>query len=927
MQWVAKLADFGRTDVAHAGGKAANLGELVRAGLPVPEGFVVTTGAYRHFVEQNDLGSRILSAAREASGEEQARMAARRISELFRSQGVDPDLRAEIVGAYERLGGPAVAVRSSATAEDLAEASFAGQQDSYLNVQGPAALLAAVVDCWASLWTSRALAYRQRQGIEPEGVSLAVVVQTLVAADASGVLFTANPANGRRGEAVISGAWGLGEAIVGGLVDTDQVVVDKESGRLVTRHTAEKSIMTVRTAAGTEERPVPIPMRSQPVLDDPTAQHLVELGSRIEKLFGVPQDIEWARTGSALFVLQSRAITALPPAEAAPPTTWVLPEPQSLYFRASIVEQLPDPLSPLFAELIDGSVTRSVDAVIAELLGGSVLRDGDVGMPTINGYAYYAYTRSGLLRLTINSPRGLRLLWGGGRLNAQVRWRTYSHPRYAETVRAWRQRDAGSLSAVELLAGARELLDAGTEYYTSVQTIIPIAVTNEVVFARFYDLMVRRPGDPAATIFLLGYDSVPILAEKSLFDLARWAQQQPNVREWLQDTAVDQIVARLDELSDDDGSELGQLARRFAEHLEQYGHTVYNLDFVNAVPADDPAPLVDTLKLYLRGEGSDPYERQRRTVQRREDATVKISSRLDPVRKAAFGRLLQQAQSVAPLREDALADVGLAWPTLRRLVLELGRRLQTSHRLHRPDDVFWCTTAEIAAHLPEPVDGPTGDLAEAVERRKEIWRGQRRVTPPQMLPQTSWLHLLDKMMPASATEQAGDVLQGIGASGGRITAVARILRGPEDFAGLGVGEVLVASITTPAWTPLFARAAAVVTDIGGPLSHSSIVAREYGIPAVLGTGVATRRIEHGQRITVDGDRGRVWLGPDSPDQVEQTVPTGADRRRRLVMALVLGVGGSLVVRSFIRRHLRPRGRSAAPSRQSRRDTPPKAQLK
>ena len=405
MRWVAGLAEFGRTDVASAGGKAANLGELVRAGLRcrtasssprMPTG-ASSTGTI------SLLGSSPRLVRRPGTNGPGS-TAAQRISELFHSQEVDAELRAEIVRAYERLGEPAVAVRSSATAEDLAEASFAGQQDSFLNVQGSAALLTAVVDCWASLWTSRALAYRERQGIAPEDVSLAVVVQTLVAADAAGVLFTANPANGRRGEAVISGAWGLGEAIVGGLVDTDEIVVDKVSGRLLTRQTAEKSIMTVRAATGTEERPVPMTWRSQPVLDDPTAQHLVSLGSRIEKLFGVPQDIEWARTGSSLFVLQSRAITALPPAEAAPPTTWVLPDPQSLYFRASIVEQLPDPLSPLFAELIDGSVTRSVDAVIAELLGDSVLRDGDIKMPTINGYAYYAYTRRGLLRLTITAP-------------------------------------------------------------------------------------------------------------------------------------------------------------------------------------------------------------------------------------------------------------------------------------------------------------------------------------------------------------------------------------------------------------------------------------------------------------------------------------------------------------------------------------------
>ena len=301
-----------------------------------------------------------------------------------------------------------------------------------------------------------------------------------------------------------------------------------------------------------------------------------------------------------------------------------------------------------------------------------------------------------------------------------------------------------------------------------------------------------------------------------------------------------------------------QFWARLQTHLDAYGHTVYNLDPLNPVPADDPAPLLDTLRFYLGEEGAaaDPHARQQRTVAARERATAEVRDRVGPLRRRVFDTLLRRAQEGAPLREDALADVGLAWPQLRRLLAELGRRLVAAGVVDARDDVHWLRHDEIASALTSA--RPPG-LRDRVEQRRQRWRGQRRVTPPQVLPEKRWLRLFAWALPANAAEQTGDVLTGLGGSAGRVTAVARVLTGPADFDRLRPGEVLVANITTPAWTTLFVRAAAVVTDVGGPLSHSSIVAREYGIPAVLGTGSATRRIRTGQRVTVDGDAGTVTL--------------------------------------------------------------------
>lgn len=899
MGYVIDFVNVGLDDVAVAGGKGAGLGELVRAGLPVPPGFLLNTAAYESFVEANQLGVAIQERASlpATAAPQDYDEASQRIRALFTGGTMPAGIVAELREAYQRLGqdqdqdrsqdegtgteggatgrgDAAVAVRSSATAEDLASASFAGQQDTYLNVRGIDALTEAVISCWASLWTSRAMAYRAREGIRPGDVRLAVVVQEMVAADAAGVMFTANPANGRRDQVVIGAAWGLGESVVSGAVSTDDIVVDAATGKVVSRRTADKQIMTVYADRGTREESVPASRRHRQVLDDAAAAKLAGYGTRIAEHFGSPEDIEWALADGEFFIVQSRPITALPEPAGETPTDWTVPYAKGLYFRASIVEQLPDPLSPLFADLIDGSVTRSLSALLAEAFGNRGLRDGDLGLPTINGYAYYYYRTSGLWRILGKTPAAVRALIRGEAHMGIQGWREFSHPRYLGVVESWSAKPVADLTGEELLEGVSALLDAGTVYYTAVQSIIPLAASSELTFQKFYDRFVRRDGDPPAQTFLLGYESEPIRAEKALFDLAAWSRGIPGLETAILATPTNELALAQATGMTPSGMDPGLWERwqhRFQLHLDRFGHAVYNLDFVNPVPADDPSPLLETLKFFLRGQGNDPHRRQQLSAARREESTSRILARLHPARRAAFVRLLRWAQRSAPIREDALADVGLAWPLMRRMLRELGQRLVAAGVIPDPDDVFWLHRQELRSAVDfglaassAPAAAITGTvrpvLADAVVERRMRWRGQRKADAPQMLPEIRWLQRsMEGMMPAASQDQRGDTIKGVGASQGRVSAPARVLAGPEDFPLMRPGEVLVARITTPAWTPLFAMAAAVVTDVGGPLSHGSIVAREYGIPAVLGTGVATRRIANGQRIEVDGDAGTVTL--------------------------------------------------------------------
>ena len=888
------------------GGKGASLSNLVAAGLPVQPGFHITTAAYRHFVEANGLQQPMVEAAGAARPDDPASMerVSATIRQILEGASIPEEVTAAVRRAYANLDGEQtpVAVRSSATAEDLPKASFAGQHQTFLNVRGAEALLEAVKRCWTSLWTARAIAYRSRQRIAPESVSMAVVVQRMVEANAAGVLFTANPANGRRDQVVIDAAWGLGEAIVGGEVTPDHLVVDRKSGRVLSRETADKKLMTVCTEEGTAERPVPAELRRMPILDDSMAGELARLGTKIEAQFGPPQDIEWAVADGQIAILQSRPITVLPEPIGEVPSDWSVPDPTSLYFRTSYVELLPNPLSPLFATMVADPIVRTLNEVaITEL--GIHLEDAD-GFTTVNGYGYMFMRLQPWkwLGWLFKFPAFLPIV-----LQATRRLREEYRPRYEGSVERRKGESISEMTSTELLAGAQDLLYCGLQYYTGVQTVLPMVTLSEMLFSEFYNRLVRRAGDPPAQTFLLGFDSLPIQAEKSLYDLAVWCREHPGLVEVLINTPSDRssdLLAADTPAADVEEGLWREWQYRFQAHLDRHGHMLYNLDFVNPVPADEPAPLFDTMKFYIRGEGVDPHARQRQAAKRREEATEAVNSRLDGLRLRTFQRLLRWAQSVAPERENALTSVGLGWPLLRQMLLELGRRLVIAGAIPRADDVFWLEKSEVeeTAALLDGGSTRIDSLAAVVEARKMTWRGQKRASPPMSLPQIGLLKCIDmgRFMVARADEQHGNVVRGIAASAGRVTATARVLEGPEDFGQVRPGEVLVARITTPAWTPLFAMASAVVTDIGGPLSHGSIVAREYGIPAVMGTGNGTQRITNGQSVTVDGDAGTVSLlaaeGPLETAAVGQRPSFG-----RIGLSLALLVGAAVIAAIWRRR--------------------------
>jgi len=646
--------------------------------------------------------------------------------------------------------------------------------------------------------------------------------------------------------------------VVGGAVTPDTLTVDKKTGKLIQRETSEKQIMTIRDEHGTREQSVPEALQQVPVLSDEKAAQLVHMGVQIENLYGIPMDIEWTLSDGEFAIVQARPITSLGEA----PLEWKLPHPKGIYMRISVVDLMPDPLSPLFA-------TLGIQTLVAQMYPlGKYLTRREPVLPegyytTINNYAYMNAHFSGrswifiLFGLIPSYPRMMG--------TAVPFWRDEARPRYQKIVKEMESKDIERMSKAELWAGTQTVMDA-TGYYTSALLFATMGVSagSEGLLTKVYEKMAQRPGDPPANVLLMGWDNIPIRSEKSLYDLAMFCKENA-LGAYVLQTPSSELAGWLKSGSTPEGIEpeyWQEFCQRFDQHLKAFGYMVFDLDFAKPLIKDHPEPMIEAIKMYLRGEGTNPHERQQASQERRIQTAQEVLGRLKGFKRWAFTKALNWAQSLAEVREDAIAEIGIGYPIMRRMLHILGECLVKAGVLQEAEDIYWLEKDEVDNALASVEDDVTPQcLFAVVTQRKAFWQKAKQAAPPPMLPPkkkymgintTAWLA-------ESEGTQGGKSLKGVPTSAGKVTAPACVLHGPEDFDQMRPGDVLVAGTTTPAWTPLFAMASAVVTDIGGPLSHGSIVAREYGIPAVMGTGVATRRIQDGQMVTVDGSSGMVTL--------------------------------------------------------------------
>jgi phosphohistidine swiveling domain-containing protein len=825
------------------GGKGASLARLARAGFAVPPGFHVTTGAYLDFMARSGLREPVLAvmAAVEVSDAATFDAAAASIAELFTAQPLPAPTVAAVAGAYRNLGGVPVAVRSSATVEDQPGMSAAGQHDTYLNVGSEAAVLDAVKRCWASLWSARAIGYRARYGVEPDEVSIAVVVQQLVPADAAGVMFTVDPLGGAHDSVVISANWGLGESVVAGDVTPDVAVVDRVSTSLVSYQTGSKQTRTVTEGAGTRTADTPPGLRSAKVLSPDQAAELARIGLAIEKLYGQPADIEWALAAGAVFVLQARPITVSP----GPGEQWNDSlDGDYLWTNGNLGEAIPDVMTPATWSFTQLFMTRMV-------FPPSV--PGYRGYGRIGGRFYANVSIAISLETLVGiTPRRFAVLFGPvlGKLPPVREIPRPRLPRWQgtrlmvpATIAMGRRIRASHKRLPQFLAAAPGRCD---QLRTEIDQAADAATLTRLWAAKLKPLveeacdMLTAAGSQGFTLLSAPRKLAKLIGEADAALLLSGQQAQGASLTSLGPAIGLARFAR------------GEIDRDALVRLD--GHRgPHELELSVPRPAEDPAWIDDQLAV-VGGTARDAGT----LLAKQEAARAAAWSRLtqqNPRKAAAARKTIARWAPVARDREAARSEVIRSAWVARTWVLRAGKL--TGHG----DDIFFLELPEIGCLLR----GDPAPLAK-VPARRAAYQTYRALPPYPALIRghfdpVRWAADPDRRSDyyeerAQAAKPDGTIT-GFPGAAGVVVGTARVLRAPEDAAQLGDGEILVTTSTNIGWTPIFPRAAAVVTDIGAPLSHAAIVARELGIPAVVGCGNATMVLHSGDRVRVDGRHGTV----------------------------------------------------------------------
>ncbi|MBQ7486519.1 MAG: phosphoenolpyruvate synthase [Clostridia bacterium] len=817
MAYIIPFHEIRRTDIPSAGGKGANLGEMVSAGIPVPSGAVLCAAAYDLFIRENqiDPADILKRSASEKAASEEIR------SRILKGHLPDA-VAAEVRAFYRSLGDASrVAVRSSATAEDLEDASFAGQQETYLNVVSLDMLLEKIRACYASLWGTRAIHYRSASGYGERPVSLAVVIQQMIESESAGVLFTRNPADGTD-HITINAAYGLGEAVVSGIVSPDEYICTRD-GTAVKTIIGSKASKIVYAETGTVTVPVSSNDRERPVLDDRSLRQLVNLGIRIEQHYGHPMDIEWAIRDGQVYILQARQITTLTDAHnsrftdqdfaSLPPV-----RPADGRMRENVLfnlEKLPKPYFPL-----DHDFGDTVGQQKQRLIGEAGILMNEMTPIDDDGISSFAF---GGMRPTLKIyriPHLLRQLCDDSfniqmstdELNAcQAAYEAECHTQPA-TVQA----------LGESLARMRALISR-TAYARFRYAIFPQVLENIGL-----NRTLAKLGQGLNSFDLLeGLSYVTADINRWMTGLADSIRKDPVQLQDVMTLPYAEILSRHPALK-----------AQLDAFMEAYGNrSDFNCYcFVSKSWNDDPDRFLHSLRTILRGAPAavpDLQEGQRRFSELMDRARHAIGSR----RYARFERKVLAVRHYHTIREATQYLWESEFALCRKRLRDLSAMLSISY-----DDLLYLFADEL---LSVCKSGAVDDTVSArIERRKA----------KRPLAEAYWSRSISIMLDTGSPD-----ITGVCGSCGKVTGKACIVRTPDEFSKLSQGDILVCPYTDPEWTPLFTLAAGVVVDTGGTLSHAAIVAREYQIPAVLATGVATQKIHDGDTVLVDADAGKVMI--------------------------------------------------------------------
>jgi pyruvate,water dikinase len=861
--YVLGFQEIDQTQVAVVGGKGAHLGELSRIeGLRVPAGYCVTTDAFQRIIaEAPSIDDRLDRLSRLKPDDREAiRALSAEIRRTLEAIAIPDDLAAAITRPLARLGEQAAyAVRSSATAEDLPTASFAGQQDTYLNVAGPAAILRHVSRCWASLFTERAVTYRLRNGLDHRNVHMAVVVQRMVFPQAAGILFTADPVSGNRKVASVEASFGLGEVLVSGLVNAD--VYKVRGGEVVAKAVATKRLAThASPAGGTQEQAIEPERQEQPALTDAQVVRLAQLGRRIEAHFGRPQDIEWCLVDDGFQIVQSRPITTLFPI---PPAG---DRENHVYVSVGHQQMMTDPMKPLglslwqltaaapmheaggrlFVDVTRGLASPASRAGLLEVLGRSD--------PLIRDALQTILERDDFIRPRPDEPPV------GGPAGGEPAPIEPDPAIVAELIGRSQASIAALTRDIRTRSGSA-LLDFILADIPELKRILFDPRSHQVFMSAMdatwwlNDQLQAWLGEKNVADTLT--QSVPnnVTSEMglALLDVADVIRPHPEVVAFLQHVEDEGFLDELPKLSG--GGEARDAIRAW---LDKYGmRCVGEIDITRPRWSERPTTLVPLILANIKN--FEPGAAERRFEQGRQEAWNKEQELLERLRALPDGDRkadeakprIDQVRTFIGYREYPKYGMVSRYFVYKQALLEEAERLVHAHMLREKEDAFYLTLQEFhdvvrANHVDDQV----------IRQRKDAFRSYQALTPPRVLTSDgegiAGAYRRDDL-PAGA-------LVGLPVSAGTIEGRARVILDMAE-ADLEAGDILVTAYTDPSWSPLFVAIKGLVTEVGGLMTHGAVIAREYGLAAVVGVENATRLIRDGQRIRVHGTDGYVEILP------------------------------------------------------------------
>ena len=857
--YVLDLQEIDRTQAAIVGGKGAHLGELSRiAGLRVPPGFCVKTDAFRRIMaEAPSIDNRLDRLSRLKPDDREAiRALSAEIRRTLEGIAMPDDLAAEITRPLARLGEQvSYAVRSSATAEDLPMASFAGQQDTYLNVVGPAAILQHVSRCWASLFTERAVTYRLRNGLDHRKVHMAVVVQQMVFPQAAGVLFTADPVSGNRKVASVAAGFGLAEALVSALVNAD--VYKVRDGEVVAKAVATKQLaIQVSAAGGTQEQAIEPERQAQPALTDAQVVRLAGLGRRIEAHFGCPQDIEWCLIENDFQFVQSRPITTLFPIPVADDRD------NHVYVSVGHQQMMTDAMKPLGLSLFQLTAGRPMyeagGRLFVDVTSGlasparragllKVLGKGD---PLIRDALETILEREDFIRSLADEKPG-----GAPASGAPAPIET-DPAIVAELIGRSRASIAALKRDIRTRSGPA-LLDFILADIQELKRILFDPQSHQVFMTAMEaawwlnERLEAWLGEKNASDTLTQSAPNNVTSEMglALLDVADVIRPHPEVVAFLQHVEDDRFLDKMAGLA-------GGLAARDAIRawLDKYGmRCAGEIDITRPRWSERPTTLVPLILGNIRnfepGAGKQRFEQGRQEAcEKEQELLERLRSLPDGARKAEDARqMIGRLRTFIGYREYPKYGIVSRYFVYKQALMEEAERLVEAHVLRAPEDIFDLTLQELHDVVrTHRVDD------QLILQRKDAFRWYQALTPPRVL--TSDGEVI------AGSYRRGDLpagaLAGLAVSAGKIEGRARVILDMAE-ADLEAGDILVTGYTDPSWTPVFVAIKGLVTEVGGLMTHGAVIAREYGLPAVVGVEHATRLIRDGQRIRVNGTDGYV----------------------------------------------------------------------